>query len=178
MKKLFVLILLFTSLCSFSQIEKPVTKGNFIISGGGTIESIHSKSEATEYSSFGIYFNPGSGYFVKDNLALGLTSIISYIKISDYKSYILGIGPFIKYYFSNGVFLNFDTFFDYTHGIGNTSQKITGISFAPGVGYAFFLNSKVSLEPSVNYKYIHSNTNDNIANDNDFFIALKLNIFL
>jgi len=179
MKKLLFLILLFAPLCAFSQIEKPVTKGNFIISGGGTIESDHHKSGSYSYSSFGFIFEPGFGYFVKDNLAIGFNSTFGYAKMSDFKSYVLGIGPYVKYYFPNGVVLNFDTSFDYTHGSGtSSSQKINGLSLAPGVGYAFFLNSKVSLEPSVNYKYIHSNTNGNISNDNNFFIALKLNIFL
>lgn len=160
------------------QVEKPIIKGNSIISGGGTIE--YSKYESGIYngSTRTITFNPGFGYFFIDNLVLGLNTTIGYEKTSvKYTTY--GIGPFAKYYFNNGVFIKTETFYSTTKAVGSSTHKTTSLSMAPGVGYAFFLNSRVSLEPSLNYRYNHytSDISDSMKT-NDIFFELKLNIFL
>lgn len=160
---------------AFSQVDKPITKGNIIISGGATIEYYEYKYYSKN-SVFSISLDPGAGFFVIDNLAIGLNTSIGYSKNNSYHMTIVGIGPYVKYYFNNGVFVNLDTFIDKIHENGGTNT--TDLSFSPGIGYAFFLNSKVSLEPSVNYKYLHEKSDGGTLNTNFFFLGIKLNIFL
>jgi hypothetical protein len=171
MKKILTLICLCIPIYSFSQIERPITKGNSIISGGGTFKY-------SQYSS-NLIFNPGYGYFVVDNLALGLNTTFSYTKVIQ-KSFIYGIGPFAKYYFNNGLFLKTETFFTKGNFIGYVnSYKTTNFSIIQGIGYSLFLNSKISLEPSLNYNYIYTKAGEfSTTNTNDFLFELKLNIFL
>jgi hypothetical protein len=170
MRKILAIICVCIPLQSFCQIEKPITKGNVIISGGGTIEY-------TRYTH-NFNFNPGFGYFIKDNLALGLNTTFGIVK-SGYKYYSYGIGPYAKYYFNNGVFLKTETFFSSYKIVGNVTDKSTRLTISPGIGYAFFLNSKIALEPSLNYKYSHyKNDLSNPIKDNMLFFELKLNMFL
>lgn len=173
MRKIVTFIFLCIPMYAFCQIEKPISKGNSIISGGGTFRySRYSQS---------ITFNPGFGYFVIDNLAFGLNTSFNYSKISG-KSYSYGFGPFAKYYFYNGIFLKAETFFSNTKYEGPFGlNKTRSVTIIPSVGYSYFLNSKISLEPSINYRYSSSHYNSvnfNSTKNNDVFFELKLNLFL
>lgn len=186
MKKLVLLLSLAFSLNAFSQIEKPITKGNMMLSGGGTIyySKINNENPSgnSESSLFNISLTPGLSYFIIDNLAIGLNATISYDGTKNNKMYTLGVGPMIKYYFSNGFFLNAEVGYNHLEGISNTSVAANYFSFKPGLGYAFFLNQKVSLEPGLSYEF-HKNNYKNlysplIQKANTIMLELKLNIFL
>jgi outer membrane protein len=178
MRKFVFIICTCIPLCSFSQIEKPVTKGNFIISGGGSIEYSKYKSDNVEFSKRDYSFNPGLGYFILDNFAIGLNTTFGYSKLS-VKSYTYGLGPYAKYYFKNGIFLKTETFYSYNiQKATEITPKTHSLTVAPGIGYSFFLNSKISLEPSLNYSYVHTKLDEAIFKNNNVFFELKLNLFL
>jgi hypothetical protein len=177
MKKLIFLLPLMFSLISFSQSEKPIAKGNIILSGGGTIQYYKSNHEGSVIKVTDISFNPGFGYFIIDNLAIGLNTNIGYSRYNNNKYYTLGIGPFVKYYFNNGLFLKMDLDYSYLREI-DSETKEKNYSIIPGVGYAFFINQKVSIEPCLSYQYVHNNFNESIARINGVLFELKLNIFL
>jgi hypothetical protein len=182
MKKLIFLLPLMFTFIAFSQTEKPITKGNMIISGGGTIQfnkiNTTNGPDTQSLDIFEASFNPGIAYFFIDNLAIGLNTTFGYSKYNSYKSYSVGAGPFVKYYFNNGLFVKTDFSYTYLHGVGSNETKIKDYSIIPGVGYAFFLNQKVSLEPCLSYQYAHDNANETIAKMNGVLFELKLNIFL
>lgn len=180
MRKIFAVLCLCIPLQSFCQIEKPVSKGNFIISGGGTIEYTKSTLGDARTSTHRFNFNPGLGYFIIDNLAIGLNTTFE-IEKQSVKYQTLGVGPFAKYYLNNGVFFKAETFYSSTKAIGTVTHKMTALTIAPGVGYAFFLNSKISLEPSLNYRF--NNYKSDYPGSEDLkektiFFELKLNLFL
>jgi|WetSurMetagenome_2_1015567.scaffolds.fasta_scaffold124686_2 hypothetical protein len=179
MKKLILLLLLALSLNSFAQIEKPITKGNRIISGAGSIESFHSgfHSPTGDFgaNTFNLTLSPGVGYFIIDNLAIGINTDFSLTYQGGYGIYTLGLGPYARYYFKNGLFINGQLGYNLLHGLKNNNQKQKAYSIIPGIGYAIFLNPKVSFEPSLNYRHINgpdSNSQDGV------FLELKLSIFL
>jgi len=101
-----------------------------------------------------INLNPNISYFFIDNLALGLSATTGLALQEDNNGYILGIGPEIKYYFNNGIFLRSD--FSYQYGHTESSKSNLSVVKA-GIGYAFFLSSKLSLEPTLLYKYSSQN---------------------
>jgi hypothetical protein len=186
MKNLILLLSLVFSLNAFSQVDKPITKGNIMLSGGGTISYSKIKSEYSSSSSnnslFSISLTPGFSYFIIDNLAIGLNVTMGYNGAKNNQFYTLGVGPLVKYYFNNGLFLNAEIGYNYTRGINHTDGVIKFFSLKPGVGYAFFLNQKVSLEPSISYEFRNIKT-DNIDISminkvNNIMLELKFNIFL
>lgn len=186
MKKLVLILSLAFSLNAFSQSEKPITKGNIMLSGGGAISYMKSQldySTSTSKSSvFYISLTPGIYYFIIDNLALGINTTISYNGATNNKSFTLGVGPKVKYYFNNGLFLNAELGYSYLHGISNTSNNAKYFSCKPGIGYAIFLNQKVSLEPGFFYE-INNNKNESsfapvTYKTNTIMLELKLNLFL
>lgn len=132
----------------YCQIDKPIKKGDIIIGGTGSIS--HRAYKGTEFKLFNAYINPTFNYFFIDNLALGLTTVIGYTRQDDGKTFTYGIGPNIKYYFNNGFLLRSESLFSKSNGDVSTSNFLT---FKSGIGYAIFINSKVSIEPSLLYYY-------------------------
>jgi hypothetical protein len=183
MRKILVILFLLYPVISFSQIQKSITKGNIILSGGGTIQYQKDKfsdgSGSSQTTQFSVSLIPGFGYFVADNLAIGLNTIFIYSGAKDNKSYALGAGPVIKYYFNNGIFLKAEAGYSYIDNLSTDADNEKYISLMPGVGYAFFINKKVSLEPCLVYEF--NNIDYNSTNNhkiNSYRLELKLNIFL
>jgi hypothetical protein len=187
MKKLIFLLPLMCTIIAFSQTEKRITKGNMIISGGVAVAYSETKVTASGYSStnsiFELTLNPGISYFFIDNLAIGLNTDFIYYSQGNNKYYSLGIGPAIKYYFGNGILIKGESTYTWFKGLGsNDTYKNHYFTFKPGVGYAFFINSKVSLEPSVNYQFQSykdlGGSNDYTAKTNSLQLELTIVVFL
>ncbi len=148
-KNLFFLICLFFPTLVNCQIDKPIKKGNVILGGTGSI--ISNKSTVTDggenyLKQFKINLNPTFDYFFIDNLALGGTINLGYSHQESVNSTNIGIGPNIKYYFKNGILLRSEALYLFTTSDVNKSHSF---AFEAGVGYAFFVNSKVSIEPAL-----------------------------
>jgi hypothetical protein len=185
MKKLVFLMPLMFTLIAFSQNEKPITKGNIILSGGVAMKFVKTESTSvgsSTVSSFNLTLNPGISYFFIDNLTIGLNTDFTYAS-QDTKFYTLGVGPAIKYYFGNGIIIKAESTYAWLHELGrNDTYNIHYITFKPGVGYAFFINPKVSLEPSVNYEFRRYTEimegNDSKLKINSLLIEFSIVVFL
>lgn len=140
-------MLFFLPLVANCQIEKPIKKGNMIIGGTGSIGN--QNYAGSETKTFSAYINPTCNYFFVDNLATGLTASIGYTKLEGDKTTSLGIGPNIRYYFNNGFLMRAESLYSKSSGFG-TSKVFT---FKSGIGYALFINSKVSIEPALLYYF-------------------------
>ncbi len=115
---------------------------------------------------------------------IGLITDFGYRSYTNFnnKYYSFGIGPTVKYYFGNGILIKGETTYDWLRGLGDNSGRNNTLTFKPGVGYAFFINSKVSLEPSLNYRFMsykaENEGNDYVAKTNSLLLELNFVIFL
>jgi hypothetical protein len=187
MKKFILFLSLISCLDAFSQIEKPTTKGNTILMGGVSIQSnnVQSNYDPTMPITgfFEISLTPGFGYFIRDNLAIGIYTNLSFFKQGPTKYYNLGIGPNIRYYFKNGVFIKAETMIASMGRLStsfgsNISATATNLSIVPGLGYAFFLNQKVSLDPCLSYMFLLQRDHSLNLNFSNLLLELKFSIFL
>jgi hypothetical protein len=177
-----VLIIIFYSVDVYSQIEKPIKKGNITLGGDFNFNFSNNGSD-TKYTNplIGSYnhkskvislsLSPVFGYFILDGLILGLSPSFSYKydkSISTYSSlnetweskghsYSIGLSAFVKYYFKSCIFIGLES--GYTHLFNKNNIELlnnntnNGFSVSPNFGYAIFINPKVSIEPSLNYQY-------------------------
>jgi hypothetical protein len=180
-------LLVLLPVLTYGQIDKPIKKGNIILGGNGSISNL--KYRETDYKLFSAYVNPTCNYFLMDNLATGLTASISYDNLNDVKSTTYGIGPNIKYYFNNGILLRAESLISMSTGNSSTTKTFFVKS---GMGYAIFINSKVSIEPAL--LYYHSSLKSTIhekelggfiipavdysAKQDTFIFEIGFNIFL
>jgi hypothetical protein len=128
--------------------EDAFTEGNMIIGGSGRIS--YNKVKGATNSTFGVSVNPTFAYFVADGLAIGARLPLSYFTSGGDKSYSFGIGPIIKYYTEYLMVFNLGGAYEFEHY--STGKRGT-FSLKPGVGMAFFLSPKVSLEPGIYYEF-------------------------
>ncbi|MBL0128771.1 MAG: outer membrane beta-barrel protein [Flavobacteriales bacterium] len=91
-----------------------------------------------------------AGYFVIDNLAIGLDLGYSSVSVGGVAGADLGVGPYLRYYLMES-----KLFGELGYKIGSSSydgNKLgsTG-ALGIGVGYAAWLNDNVTIEPMIKY---------------------------
>ena len=160
MKTLFLaLALTFVTTLSFSQLNK----GDIHLSGSSDLSfgSIKSRIEydgekvSDEVSQTSFNFNPGVGYFVSDNCAIGLSMTYEYTKVEDAKATSTLIGPYAAYYFGTTnirPYLRADIAFGaQKEEEGSEEYKMDAFAYDFGGGIAVFVNDYVSLDFGLAY---------------------------
>lgn len=145
MKKfLLLLLLLVGSLSAQAQFEQGKKYVSASISGLGLSYSASEK--------FRLGLDAGAGYFMADCLLLRGT--LSYEHTRQIDDVSVGLG--VRYYFDQcGVFVGAGG--EYVHYTPNNND----VRIPLEVGYAFFLNRYITLEPSLYYKMALRDFSDN-----------------
>ncbi len=191
-KLILTIVIICFTINAFAQDEKPITKGNIIISGGVSAyfdkTSTESETSTNERQSFMSQMTPGVSYFIVDNFAVGLSAPLHFSKGETSHSYSYGLGPSASYYTNFGVVFKIESTFSIIHNINPDlvnipKDRITkDFRFSPSIGYAIFLNPKVSLEPAVSYGIMNKSTNtlssDYISKSKRLNFEVTLNVFL
>ena len=60
----------------------------------------------------------------------------------------------------------------------NHTSSATNFSLVPGLGYSFFLNQKVALDPCLSYMLILQRDNSQNYGEGNVLFELKFSIFL
>jgi hypothetical protein len=169
MKKVLLIyfLLLSTDVILDAQIEKPVTKGHYFAGGSvrfnnGTTDTEHdnilTSVKLTVYE-----LSPNLSYFVLDRLATGLQLNFSYeAKRYDpgeitYKENYLLLSAIVRYYIFS------DLFGEIALGSGLLTSDEDKGSIVKGninVGYTFFLNENIGLEPIISLVRIVENSRE------------------
>jgi len=175
MKKLLMIVavMAFVSTASFAQTEK----GKMIVSGASdlsyssvkeTPEQNGREGESTKYKNFNI--SPTLGYFVMDNLAVGLMFDYTSQKEKEegseegkYNTFMFG--PMVRYYFGTTnikPYVHADVMFGSSKSEqGNTETKYKSTGWDLGGGVAFFLNEYVSIDMGLKYGSLTEKNKDN-----------------
>ncbi|MEL6809709.1 MAG: outer membrane beta-barrel protein [Bacteroidota bacterium] len=180
MKKLLVLAAILLPFALTAQTEK----GGFVIGGdvglGFNAEKIQLKSDNTDVTlqkNTNFALAPGAGYFVIDNLAIGVE--IPVILISEkeeegngeFKSTTFLFSPFARYYFTTG---NVKPFVEGNVGIGSSNSETTLSTFEGTIeskdsvfaygfegGVAIFIADNISLDLGVGFSSTQNKPKDN-----------------
>ncbi|PKP39327.1 MAG: hypothetical protein CVT98_02205 [Bacteroidetes bacterium HGW-Bacteroidetes-15] len=203
MKHLIAIILICYAFNGSCQIDKPIKRGDIVLGGSSSFSysKINSRYKFLDFvdgqyyyqnsdqKSVTVSFSPLFGYFIIDGLVIGISPSYSYSKtvFTNYEGIAnsFGIAPFIKYYFDNGFFADLESGYRYSilkqQGV-DYKRKYSYLSVSPSVGYAFFINSKVSIEPSLKYFFSKAIDKDDIGNSyfetNSFLFSIGFHIFL
>lgn len=172
-------------------------QGNYLFSGSIFINSTTSKVKfdgetQDDSKTFEVRISPRAGYFVKDNIAVGLDLFLQSSTTTfegfdnELKTSGFSIGPFARYYFTN------DLFAEGTLGIGSSTTSSEFISddiissvfgWRVGAGYALFLGEHIAVEPTIFYSWESQKAKD--APDNapknilsSLFLGIGLTAYL
>lgn len=174
MKKTFVLaVFALAATGAFAQFNQGrILAGGAVSFNTGSSKSKTPNSTNTLGNATTFFISPDGGYFIMDNLAVGaaLTLGVSNSKgegtnAMTVTSTTASIVPFVRYYLDQGLF------FQAQAGGGSrkvktkqgnqTNDSKEGIfNWGLGVGYAYFLNDFVAIEPLVAYTMNTDNDKD------------------
>ena len=110
-------------------------------------------------SSFSMDIQPKLGYFIQDNLALGVNLGVNYVTTQTKGStYGYEVSGFTRYYFGKNEvepLLNHGRFFAEANvGIGGDNSTPVGFKFGFGPGYSYFITPNIGLEGLVKFNGI------------------------
>jgi outer membrane protein len=181
MRNYLPILFLFFSVNLFGQDEKPVKEGQIIV--GGDFRAEYTSN--IDYKMYDITTSPNIGYFLVDNMAIGLNIPLSYTKYNNLinlTSTSFGIGLFYKYYSDKGLFITVKGGFNFGNqksGSGSDDTKISGFYISPGAGYAYFIHQRVSLEAGVFYEYHNTQyRGGSYSETNCYLLQIGFQIFL
>lgn len=146
MKKILLTLILSTALIiANAQTEK----GDWMVGGGFRLNT----SDNTE-----IALTPNAGIFIINNLAVGGNLGFSYSKIGSDKITTFGIGPFVRYYFTNAnvrpiIHGNLSYISQTTKTTGFPSSTNSGLNYFLGGGAAIFISDQVSIDGLLGYDH-------------------------
>lgn len=125
-------------------------KGDWMVGGGFRLN--------TSDKNTLIELNPNGGLFIINNLAFGGNFAFSYRKVEDDKITAFGIGPFLRYYFTNAnvrpilhAHLNFISEKRKLANLGSNTN--TGLNYFLGGGAAIFISDQVSIDGLLGYDH-------------------------
>ena len=144
MKKFaFVLVALMVSVAANAQVEK----GKKYI--GASMSGLNLSYSGSEKTHFGLQAK--GGYLVADNLMA--TGLVGYDKTGDFP-YALTLGVGGRYYIvQNGLFLGAGVNCKFSDDFNDLMPTVQ-------LGYAFFLNHSVTVEPEIYYEQSFKNHKD------------------
>ncbi len=145
MKKL---VLTLSLTMSFIMAHAQTERGDGMVGGGLRLNTSDNSTE--------ISLTPDAGIFIINNLALGGNISFIYSKYGDAKVTSFGIGPFVRYYFTDARIrpilhgnLNFLSQKTKILGLPSTTNNVT--SYFLGGGAAIFISDQVSIDGLVGY---------------------------
>lgn len=150
-KTITIFSFIFTSLVTYTQAQ--TSQGSLSLGGGISITSEKDENPGEDVKTTIVRFSPSVGYFVVDNLAVGLNLDLTSRKREDDKYSDLLIGPFARYYkyTSNEKFAFYGEvgfLFGSTKNEPDGQDEIKGslFNFYISPGFAYFFNEKWALD--------------------------------
>lgn len=158
-------------LTACTVVRAQTEKGKFLLGGGSTLSfnTSNAKWEGDDesYKSSNIDFAPRFGYFIADNLAVGLELPVWHYWSDNDKSTSIYCGPFLKYYFGQNRFrpyLSGATEFgkdksEYTYSDGDVSEStVRSFRYSVGGGLGLFISEHTAIDLGI--VYIHEDSRD------------------
>jgi hypothetical protein len=174
------ILLFFIAFIFYNDAHSQITHGNWLVGGSGEFHKQREDLQGSNIRGLSISAAPDIGYFIIDKLGVGVNGDFSYITIKargQYisKSTILGIGPFVRYYFlpsDNRINIFSQAAYEYTTDFHSHYQNDLYFSAGPVI----FFNSSVGLELAAKYSTLKSTMP--IANAKTIFFAIGFQIHL
>lgn len=134
-------------LATFTQAQT-VNAGAWMV--GGQAGFVSAKVDGADDAVNVFTVSPNIGYFVIDNLGIGLNLGITNTSFGDFSNTVFGVGPYARYYVFQGLFPQVGIHYTSDKDKDQDAETMTDINL--GVGYSFFLNNSVAVEPMLVYQ--------------------------
>ncbi|HEX5172209.1 MAG TPA: hypothetical protein VFW11_23695 [Cyclobacteriaceae bacterium] len=139
-----ILLFLIVSILSVTGVVAQINQGTFLVGASSNLGFSSTSTEGSDNVNVFLLDLKG-GYFVMDNLAVGLS--LGYTKYSagDFDGSSTTIGLFGRYYIHGKIFAGLG----FSSTDSNNSDSYNSVPFE--FGYAAFVTDNIALEPSLSY---------------------------
>ncbi len=188
MKKSFFTLTLI-AFCAYGAVAQ-VEQGKILASGSLAFSSSSYKSQYDgntmyDFNTTTVQLSPRLGFFITDAVAVGagLGFATSTLKNENSKGTetSVSLSPFVRYYLPQGAFGQAEVGIGSSKLKGEGEQKTNDFLWSLGVGYAYFLNDNVAIEPMVSYNAATNTDADDTKykqKTNTISLAVGLSIYL
>ena len=145
LKSLFIAGLVI-GMATLSQAQT-VSAGSWMLGGQAGFQS--DKTDGEDDALNTLLISPNIGYFIIDNLGIGLNVGFASLSQGDNSATVIGIGPYARYYVFQGLFPQVGIMYNSTKV--DDFDAVTGTDINLGVGYSFFVNNSIAIEPMLGY---------------------------
>ena len=142
--------------CSQLVSAQTVGQGAWMVGGAAGFSSF--KFKDADASTTTIFLQPNLGYFIADDLAIGLNISLVSQSFDGNSNTSFGLGPFVRYYVTDPIYITVGADLELDEGGGTT--------IGAGVGYSWFLNDGLAIEPEL---FFNIYNNDGDAGDYSIF---------
>ncbi|MEO8590898.1 MAG: outer membrane beta-barrel protein [Flavobacteriales bacterium] len=162
-------------------------QGGWMFGAGSNLGFTSSKDDNDQEDAVSNFsLDARAGYFVIDNLAIGLDIGFSSTSVGDQSSSSFNAGPYVRYYLPMKIFAEVGyqfgsqkTTIDLGPPLGSVDVTYGTGALGIGVGYAAFLNDNVSIEPMIKYSMTSLSPEEGDAvNGGGFGVLLNFGIYL
>ena len=173
-----IVIMLAIISSSSSIVSQTVAQGAWTF--GGSVGFSSSKQEGAGKPTTVIELLPEAGYFIIDDLGVGLNIIYSKTSQNSASFTEFGIGPWARYYVYQAAFVQAGFLAESLTIDGDFGQaKSTGTRIEGGLGYSAWLADAVALEPMVYVNLLKSkDENEEPVNTTTLGLRIGLKIFI
>lgn len=173
-KGLFLVVAILLGMLGASNATAQTSKGNFVIAGASSLSVVNSRVEKVGESTTNFNLTSSFGYFVINNLSVGLSAALS----SQSGATTYAILPTVDYYFNSGN--RFIPKVSMGVGYAGTSmneERVGGLAVAAGLGGVYMVASNVGLSLGVAYNRNMYKYQGISINQNNFAGVLGFEIF-
>ncbi len=125
--------------CAQIASAQTVNQGAWMIGGDAGFSSFKVKDADNSTTFFNI--SPDLGYFIADDLAIGLGIDFQSVSFDGNSTSSFSLGPSVRYYVADPIFIQVGANLGLDEGAGTT--------LGAAVGYSWFLNNSVAIEPAL-----------------------------
>ncbi len=175
MSKVIVLLCILSS--TELVIAQTVNQGAWMI--GGTAGFSSQKFDGVDESQTIINITPNLGYYIMDDLAIGARVNFLSVSFDGDTDSNFGFGPYARYYITNPIFLQAGIDFEAAALDLNSLLNDEGSSTLHFmVGYSWFLNNSIAIEPALYYDIYNGDEDINDADYSRFGLNIGVQAFL
>jgi hypothetical protein len=167
MKNLVKITLSLVAFLCLSQVvsAQAVNQGAWMLGGTAGFRSESVKDSDVSVTTIDV--SPNLGYFIADDLAIGLSLNLSSVSVDGNSSTDFGLGPFIRFYFADAIFAQVGA------NLGLGDREFTDLEL--GLGYSWFVDNSVAIEPKLFYR-IHGVGDDVVGDFDSSVFGLSIGI--
>lgn len=198
MKKVYLISVILLVIGSINSVNAQIEKNTWLIGASSNLQFQYWQED--DASKTNINLAPRFGYFIKNNLLVGVEIPFNYsYSINRYtdprwsssivERLLINLNPFARYYFGES---NFKSYLHASAGLGyrksfiqnpddrKTRGSYSIFNYAVGSGISYMVKSKVIFELQANYRYQYQDNEDETFEfkEKGFQVLLGINFIL